>query len=127
MPDNEWGPEKPAMKDDFNNSDQAIDGGGRNEVSNRSMVTAAELQLLEKGRERPVLETHLTLGGTGEQEVHTQVAQQRETRIQHIKDRLEGSQRKLRKDFRDSSNNQSPSTPNLKDDFNRASSRGRTR
>jgi hypothetical protein len=65
----------------------------------RGIATAAELEALKNARERPVLEPHLTIGGTVEQEVHTRLAKEREAQIRDLEERLNRQQ--VRQQFND--------------------------
>ena len=63
------------------------------------ITTKKEAKDLEKQRETP--EPHLTLeiGGTNEQEVVTELSQEREERIEYINDTLEERAQKFERDF----------------------------
>lgn len=121
-------PHVPDLKSDFNRASQPVQEEAQRdqEDTQRGMVTAAELKRLEDEREQHTLEPHLTIDGTVEQEVHTRIAEEREARINYIKERLEGASKRLSTDFRESANKKSPDPPTLTDIFNRASSRNRS-
>jgi hypothetical protein len=106
MGNDEWNPNAPDLTKEFNDSAQNKNEAARDQSTQQShdIVTAKELEKLEAERRTPVVEQHFTMGGADEQNVHTQVEEQREARISHIRERLESSQRKFRKDFRSSSN-----------------------
>lgn len=117
-----WNPPND-LTSEFNNTIENNNENNQNESNSQNQstttVTAAELKKLENEREEPVLEQNLTIGGTIEQEVHTQVAQEREDRINHIRDRLNNAQQKFEENFKESSKRPFK----LTDDFNRASGR----
>jgi hypothetical protein len=119
-----WNPPND-LTNEFNESVENTNENSKSENSSQGQstttVTAAELHKLENERDAPVLEQTLTIGGSIEQETHTQVAEEREKRINHITERLNEAQQKLRENFHNSAKR--PFT--LKGDFNRASSRGR--
>lgn len=113
-----WNPPND-LTTDFNEN---VENNNRNNTQNQSTttVTAAEKKQLENEREQPVLEQNLQIGGAIEQNVHNQVAQQREERINHIAERLNNAQQKFQENFKDGAKRPFK----LTDDFNRAS-RGR--
>lgn len=116
-----WNPPND-LTSEFNKADKnKTENNKQNSSQDTTTVTAAELKRLENERAAPVLEQNLTIGGTIEQETHTQEAEERETRINHIREKLDAARQNLRENFRNSAKR----PLNLKDDFNRASSRGR--
>lgn len=67
-------------------------------------VTSAERLALLKGRARPQLAPHLRPEGSREAHVHKFVETMRERRIEHISERLNTAQAKLRHDTAKSAN-----------------------
>lgn len=87
----EWNPNTPDMNN-FNQKNET-------EELETKPVDTATLDRLRAERARLELEKHLTPGGITEQTVHTNLNEERETEINHIKERLGSYQDKARDDF----------------------------
>lgn len=93
----QWQPNVPEIRDGFDNAASSQSNIGTTAVAEDAQLEALlrEREMLENGRAR--LEPHLdlTIGGTIEQQVHTEIEAEREARIREINANLQVFQETL--------------------------------
>ena len=91
MPDNEWNPNAPDLKDDFNKASQVTNESLAEEKARGEEAMAQEIERLERERATPKPSLDYTIGGTVEQDVNTQIEAQREAFIKEMRESLDNS------------------------------------